>query len=150
MLKAIKIEDGWIICGKCGHKLAKSLGGDGTEQIEFKCSTCKEVNGYQYSDTKPSINMANKKCSGKRCPLDSTAYNEDCTAVDHCKWFTPKIVTNRQWLESLSDEDFAKVWVDNAGRYCAYCIYNGYGCEDNCVEGHMQWLKAEHKEQENG
>ena len=53
--------------------------------------------------------MTNKKCSGKRCPLDSTAYNEDCTAVDHCKWFTPKIVTNRQWLESLSDEKLAGI-----------------------------------------
>lgn len=59
-LESIVTKDGWIICGKCGHKLARiAQTGSGVsintseiktghrEQIiEFKCSSCKTLNTY--------------------------------------------------------------------------------------------------------
>lgn len=56
--QSMTTADGWIICGKCGHKLAKSIGeykniplqnkrhiGSNTSlKIEFKCQSCKEIN----------------------------------------------------------------------------------------------------------
>lgn len=45
-------------------------------------------------------------------------------------------ISNRQWLESLSDDDFARYmyeeWVDSGFSF----------------EGFSNWLKAEHKENE--
>ena len=45
MQKAIKLTDGWVICGKCGHKLARAYG-EGGAVWSFKCSACKEINEY--------------------------------------------------------------------------------------------------------
>ena len=41
--------DGWILCAKCGHKLARVLRGDESRnapRIEFKCQSCKTLNVY--------------------------------------------------------------------------------------------------------
>ncbi len=67
-------------------------------------------------------------------------------------------MTNRQWLESLSDEELANVLYDIADNKCcdiAYCDTvedeNGYlVCDWNCKEGVRKWLQAEHKETDNG
>lgn len=53
--QSIITADGWVICAKCGHKLARTTppaegNGGRTEQgktaqkIEFKCHTCKALN----------------------------------------------------------------------------------------------------------
>lgn len=54
--ESIITKDGWILCAKCGHKLAKVVGNTKlptttqTERIgsmlEFKCSSCKALNTY--------------------------------------------------------------------------------------------------------
>lgn len=50
--KSIITEDGWILCGKCGHKLAKVVCDDKSHaansgiNIEFKCQSCKTINVY--------------------------------------------------------------------------------------------------------
>ena len=47
MQKAIKLTDGWVVCGKCGHKLARMRGECGSGVIwSFKCTACKEINEY--------------------------------------------------------------------------------------------------------
>ena len=53
--QSIITADGWVICAKCGHKLARTTppvegNGERNEQsktaqkIEFKCHTCKALN----------------------------------------------------------------------------------------------------------
>lgn len=58
--ESIVTANGWIICAKCGHKLAriaeKGSGvstntsepktGRTTQTIEFKCQSCKTLNTY--------------------------------------------------------------------------------------------------------
>lgn len=50
-MQALKTERGWIICGKCGHKLAKvsklSEVHHPIMRIEFKCTSCKEINVWE-------------------------------------------------------------------------------------------------------
>lgn len=46
MQKAIRLTDGWVICGKCGHKLARAYGEGGGIMWLFKCQSCKEINRY--------------------------------------------------------------------------------------------------------
>lgn len=49
-LESIITTDGWILCAKCGHKLARVVGGDKPTQhpaaIELKCQCCKTLNIY--------------------------------------------------------------------------------------------------------
>ena len=55
-------------------------------------------------------------------------------------------MTNRQWLESLSDEEFES----NTCGSCDQCIFNkdNKQCDTlKCTLGRMAWLKEEHKEQ---
>ncbi len=59
-------------------------------------------------------------------------------------------MTNREWLESLSDEEFAKFMM-RADR-CNYCVGDDGECftyNKPCYKGKYMWLQAEHKEQEN-
>ena len=54
-------------------------------------------------------------------------------------------ITNREWLESLSDEELAlKLRI---GLMCNFCI-NGKdnNCGANCNTGIIQWLKAKRGE----
>ena len=51
MQRAITTKSGWIICGNCGHKIAKLTAfcdagqkPNVTLQIESKCTSCKEIN----------------------------------------------------------------------------------------------------------
>lgn len=65
-------------------------------------------------------------------------------------------MTNRQWLESLTDEELAQ-WNVSVG--CGSCVHNpekGF-CnnlsdissfeKDCCVDGIAKWLKQEHMEE---
>lgn len=55
-------------------------------------------------------------------------------------------MTNREWLESLSDEDFAFFLGG-----CDFCVYKDIPqCfkTNTCVSGQVKWLKAEHKDEE--
>ena len=56
-------------------------------------------------------------------------------------------MTNREWLESLSDEELANyICYVNCEKYCAY--YNNIDkCSHNsCKAGITEWLQQEHKE----
>lgn len=61
-------------------------------------------------------------------------------------------MTNREWLESLTDKKWAKVVSKLDGDGCIFCAYNALGnCyEKDCEQGHVDWLKAEHEERDNG
>lgn len=58
-------------------------------------------------------------------------------------------ITNRQWLESLSDEELSKF---NKDSFCKICLYNTEICNKDgtkyCdfVKVYTSWLQAEHKE----
>ena len=64
-------------------------------------------------------------------------------------------MTNRQWLETFTDEEFAK-WNYEIG--CGMCAYNPDRgiCKrlldlsafdrNHCIDGTAQWLQMEHKE----
>lgn len=62
-------------------------------------------------------------------------------------------MTNREWLESLSDEQFAKFLMKR--KVCEICAYHRFYrsvCNSktilrlNCSKGVIEWLKAEHEE----
>lgn len=62
-------------------------------------------------------------------------------------------MTNREWLETLTDEHLAYVFVEIGCGCCAYTF--AVDCPNmkphqfdqaNCVEGTTKWLKQEHKE----
>lgn len=54
--QSMMTADGWIICGKCGHKLARVMRDSITHNstptghreaiIEIKCQSCKALNTY--------------------------------------------------------------------------------------------------------
>lgn len=54
--KSIIAADGWVLCAKCGHKLARVMCGKTTHNsshtrcngaiIELKCNSCKALNTY--------------------------------------------------------------------------------------------------------
>lgn len=66
-------------------------------------------------------------------------------------------MTNREWLETLTDEEFAK-WHQTVG--CGSCAhnpkkgicYNLSGIisfnEVHCIDGTAKWLQREHKDGE--
>ena len=52
------------------------------------------------------------------------------------------VLTNRQWLETLTDEEFA-VWLESFNN-CNRCMRQGNDCFSHFdIEG---WLKREHRE----
>ena len=56
-------------------------------------------------------------------------------------------MTNREWLQTLTDEEFVKVMCGS----CSNCVANGNikECEAiSCRDGRIEWLKQEHKEDE--
>lgn len=64
-------------------------------------------------------------------------------------------MTNREWLQSLSDEELAEILtsISTSGNTHECCQYL-YGREDcginGCYKGREEWLQAEHKEIDNG
>lgn len=52
-----------------------------------------------------------------------------------------KKMTNREWLENLSDERLTKLLMGACDNYCIGC-----NCEYDCVKGITTWLQQEHKE----
>lgn len=58
--KSIITADGWILCAKCGHKLARVIGDKSSITpnstlgsraiIELKCQSCKALNKYGGED----------------------------------------------------------------------------------------------------
>lgn len=64
-------------------------------------------------------------------------------------------MTNREWLESLSDEELAMRFDRGDTASCLCCIH--FSVKDNdckkryiptfCMKGKIDWLKAEHNEQ---
>ena len=58
-------------------------------------------------------------------------------------------MTNREWLESLSDEELAK-WFDDNLVSCTPCIYRSEKCNGNfdCANGHKKWLQTKHEKED--
>lgn len=64
-------------------------------------------------------------------------------------------MTNRQWLETLTDEELAKWHVEIGCGSCAYNPERGF-CnnlsgavsfdEARCIDGTAKWMSMEHKE----
>lgn len=63
-------------------------------------------------------------------------------------------MTNREWLQTLTDEGLAKLTFEICGM-CAHNPEQGFcdnlssiaSFEKNyCIDGTVQWLQAEHKE----
>lgn len=55
-------------------------------------------------------------------------------------------MTNREWLQTLTDEEFVKVMYGS----CMYCAANGNikECEStSCRDGRIEWLKQEYKQE---
>ena len=68
-----------------------------------------------------------------------------------------KKMTNREWLNSLSDKEYVKRLEHNQCSMCIYrrrskddnlCFYCGAPESKSCVQGKIEWLKAEHEEEE--
>ena len=61
-------------------------------------------------------------------------------------------MTNRQWLESLTDEQLAYVFVEVGCGCCAYtmgsddCLKPEQFNNSTCIKGTAKWLKQEHTE----
>lgn len=64
-------------------------------------------------------------------------------------------MTNRQWLETLTDEELAKWRVSVGCKSCAHNPEKGFCNNLNgivafdpncCVDGTAKWLQTEHKE----
>lgn len=57
-------------------------------------------------------------------------------------------MTNREWLESLSDEEFVRIVCYS----CKCCVgqsdFEECLKQSSCYEGRAEWLKKEHKEDE--
>ena len=58
-------------------------------------------------------------------------------------------MTNREWLESLSDREFAEFMM--SADTCSCCIIDIKDCECfekdiHCVTAKILWLRAEHKD----
>ena len=54
-------------------------------------------------------------------------------------------MTNREWLESLSDEELTEALHEHfrdTNSPCMMCVYEfGQGCDLNCKDGFLKWLK---------
>lgn len=54
-------------------------------------------------------------------------------------------MTNREWLNSLSDEELAEKVFPNNG--CVFCAYNDGNChQKDCTKGQVDWLKQKRTE----
>ena len=42
--KKAMLNDSWVVCYKCGHKLGKMVGDELPTGIEIKCHSCKTLN----------------------------------------------------------------------------------------------------------
>lgn len=58
-------------------------------------------------------------------------------------------MTNREWLESLSDEEFVEIMIYS----CRSCVGDGSleKCQrqPSCKDGKLKWLQEKHKETTN-
>ena len=54
-------------------------------------------------------------------------------------------MTNREWLNSLSDEDF---WMALKPIDCMMCAFDGDCGGKRCLDGFVAWLREEHKDGE--
>ena len=61
-------------------------------------------------------------------------------------------MTNREWLESLSNDDLARQFIkatSDCRRICSASVYSTCGISTvgyTCTDGMAMWLNEEHKE----
>lgn len=57
-------------------------------------------------------------------------------------------MTNREWLESLSDEEFVQIMCYSCNCCVGHSLmYKGKCGKISCRDGRIEWLKQEHKEE---
>lgn len=57
-----------------------------------------------------------------------------------------RVITNRQWLSTLTDEELAQYLVYGTLHCRLQKEEENYYCDGDCVGCEMKWLQAEHKE----
>lgn len=56
-------------------------------------------------------------------------------------------MTNREWLQTLTDEEFVQIMCYSCDCCVGHLsIYNGKCGKISCRDGRIEWLKQEHKE----
>lgn len=61
-------------------------------------------------------------------------------------------MTNKQWLNTLPEEDFTNAlydYDDDIECKCCAAYSPDTDCHHHCREGFIAWLKQDHKEEEN-
>ena len=121
MLKA-KVKDGWVVCGKCGHKLGRLIGEKSPKGLEIKCSSCKEINIVdkckEWKEPKPKKVTQYKYPHCKHCTsykeftgtctikLMNWGFKYACKAGGSrtCKSFVPREEYAEHYKEMLENE----------------------------------------------
>lgn len=128
-------------------ELDKTNLNDRTENNTYRFETLAQM--YEYDKTigiedKTYIIIANMEEDDK-VKIGGKFYTPDPKIID-LQSMSLKKITNRQWLDSLSDEEYVEEIVLSI---CCHCIYNNKrkGCKTHdCKEGILRRLQAEHKE----
>lgn len=73
---------------------------------------------------------------------------------DNYKWYLYEDevgpVTNRDKINSMTNEEFARFYLSNSDEYCDCCIYNWRSCEgEDCHTAMVKWLNSPVKEGKN-
>lgn len=119
------------------------------EQMEPFCGKIVTIDKI-YGDFIYSIKEDNHLYDWTECMFESNENDKASSEPATSSEAITSILTNRQWLESLSDEDLAKFL--HTCRKCGTCAFehrptNCY-LEDACTIGRIKWLKQKHKESE--
>lgn len=76
--------------------------------------------------------------------IDRLCYLEDCIK-NGTLIFVPRKMTNREWLSTLTDEEFVRLMCYSCESCTGHTDFEK--CNTMlCRDGHIEWLKQEHKE----
>lgn len=71
--------------------------------------------------------------------------------ANRCEHFKPKVITNADRIRAMSDEELARLFADDN---CGYCHIHDFcfakGCQIDCENMWLDWLKAPVEEGDNG
>ena len=57
-----------------------------------------------------------------------------------------RIMTNREWLENLNDEELADFLLKATTNYPRICSLPECGIAYKCIDGVKMWLQSKHEE----
>ena len=102
---------------------------------------------YTNDTYKPLTTGEHTKVEMQQEYIDRLCYLEDCIKKGTLV-FIPCKMTNREWLQTLTDEEFVRIMCSS----CESCIGHTSIEKCNsmlCRDGRIEWLKQEHKENSN-